>query len=891
MNATVKSVLCHLGMGALTAMTAIAAPTELTLVKDGVPAAKIVLPAGPRAYDRYLADQMKKLDAALAVENPDMSKEELEKIRPQRMAKLKAEIEKVGDEELLAAQELQEFLEKMSGAKLEIVEAAPDRIPDGPAILLGSDFARAAGLGKRLDALHKDGLIAVVQGDKLILSGQRARGTLYAAYTFLESLGCRWTMPGKFGEMVPERKTIATALDVTENPSHDERYFTCTYGHTPDYPRWTLRNKGNYVTALGDERPAQSHGMARPLEWGAKRPEYGIKAVRRVLERRAPPGEKPAMVWQFKEIETLPEDFYALVDEHPQLTTPNMSNPKVWQLYADYYIDFFNRNPDKKSVSMSAEDGLVLDERVSSRMLDSKEYDFTAGAPSATDRIWFFLNRVIEKVVKVHPDKKFGMLIYANNQMPPRLEQVHPNMVLVIAPLGISPLHDVRNPKSKTNRAYKEWLEDWMLLAKSSGAEVYYYDYEPLGFSWNMAMICPRWAIIGKNYPWFHKLGLDGYTTQGHDDWGSSGLDNYLMQRLHWNADQDYKAIIKDYSQARFGAAAPAMIEYFDILEKRMEEIPDLYGNEVWSNHLILTPEVRAACRKALDQAVKTADTPQAKAQVETIVLMQKSTDAMCDALEYERETGDYAGAVKKMEPVFEVVEKLNAIYPNFMNAVRMKKDSRRPFETGGMYNHYRQIAERIEAVPASSRLVLPRMWKGMLDTRNHAAALGYQKPDVAVTQLEDLDITVCPDVKYQTQGEVAAFFYRTEVDVPKDFAGKKITLFFPGLIARALQIWINGKPLEWDSAEFTQTTGRATYDVDGKLVVPEKEATYQSPIWRGRDYFWMNYDHRREFDVTPLIRPGEKNTIAFRVFKSFDFGGSYRRPLLLAEAKGEKTP
>ncbi len=858
------------------------AAESLELVKDGKPLARIVLPQTPRAYDLHLAGELKKLDAALARENPDMSRDQLEKIRPQRMAKLKAEIEKVGDEELLAAQELQEFLEKMSGAKLEIVETASGKIPDGPAILLGSDLARAAGLGGRLEQLHKDGFIATVQGDKLILSGQRARGTLYAAYAFLESLGCRWVMPGKFGEIVPSRKTIAAALDVTENPSHDQRYFTCTFGHADEYPRWTLRNKGNFVTALGDERPAQSHGLARPLEWGTKRPEYGIKAVRRVLERRAPPGEKPALVWQFKEIETLPEDFYAMADEFPQLNTPNMSNPKVWQLYADYYIDYFNRNPDKKSVSVSAEDGLVLDERASSRMLDSKEYDFTAGAFSATDRFWFFLNRVIEKVVKVHPDKKFGVLVYANNQMPPRLEQVHPNMALVIAPLGISPLHHVRDPKSKTNRAYKEWLEDWMLLGKSSGAEIYYYDYEPLGFSWNMAMICPRWAIIGKNYPWFHELGLDGYTTQGFDDWGSSGLDNFLMQRLHWKADLDYKDVIKDYAQARFGAAAPAMIAYYDILEKRMEEIPDLYGNEVWSNHLILTPEVRAECREALDRAVKAADTPQAKAQVQTMVLLQKSTDAMCDAIEHERETGDYAGAVKKMEPVFAVVEELNRIYPNFMNAARMKKDSRRPFETGGLYNHYRQIAERIDAAP--TRVVLPRTWKGMLDTRNHAAALGYHKPETAVTELEDFDITVCPDVKFQTQGEVAAFFYRTDVDVPEDFAGKKITLFFPGLIARALQIWVNGKPLEWDSAEFTKTTGRATYDVDGKLVVPEKSATYQSPIWRGMDYFWMNYDHRREFDITSLVRPGEKNTIAFRAFKSFDFGGSYRRPLLLAE-------
>ncbi len=46
-----------------------------------------------------------------------------------------------------------------------------------------------------------------------------------------------------------------------------------------------------------------------------------------------------------------------------------------------------------------------------------------------------------------------------------------------------------------------------------------------------------------------------------------------------------------------------------------------------------------------------------------------------------------------------------------------------------------------------------------MLDTRNHAAAQGYYKPDVSVAELDEFDITVCPDVKYQTQSEMAAFF------------------------------------------------------------------------------------------------------------------------------------
>ncbi len=147
---------------------------------------------------------------------------------------------------------------------------------------------------------------------------------------------------------------------------------------------------------------------------------------------------------------------------------------------------------------------------------------------------------------------------------------------------------------------------------------------------------------------------------------------------------------------------------------------------------------------------------------------------------------------------------------------------------------------------------------KGCNDTRQTAIPLGWYRPDVKVDQLDDLDITVCPDVQYGTHREVAAFFYRTEVTVPPDFAGKKVTLFLTGLIARAMQIWVNGRSV--------------TFEVNGE----------QSTIWRGPEFFWFNYDHRQEFDLTPYIQPGEKNTVAFRVFKSHDFGGSYRRVWLL---------
>ena len=834
---------------------------EFFLVREGEPAATIVLPAETE-FDRFAEERMATFEARLRQRRPDVTDEELAAQRAAWEKALETEKTRVGDEELLAARELQAVVKKISGVELTIVrldKGAEGAATDGPTIRLGADLARAAGLREQLGALLPDGHLCTVRNDSLVLAGRRARGTLYAVYTFLESLGCRWVMPGPFGEIYPALDTVVTTIDTTENPSHSQRYFWCTYGHAPGYPRWSLRNRGNFVRALGDPVIAQGHALNVPLAWGAKRDKYAETVVVEVPEEKTAEDGTVTTVMVQKEVKRLPDEYFAMHGAEPAGNTPNMLNPKVWDLYADYYIDHFNRNPLAQYVSVSAADGPVRDDRAASERINSMEFDPYMGLLSATDRMWFFLNRVIEKVVQVHPERKFGVLVYSNNIMPPRVERVHPNMALVFAPLTICPLHHVRDEKCKTNRRYREWLEDWKLLAEAAGAESYYYDYEPTGFCWNMALICPRWGIIGKNYPWFHERGLDGHTTQGHDDWAACGLNNYLMQRLYWNAELDYKDVIADYARARFGAAADAMIEYYTALEQRMDEIPDMYSNEVWDNHLILTPELRERCREILAKAAELADTDRAKAHVETMLDLQRSTDAMCDAVELARATGDFAQAAQMMQECFAVRDKLAKLYPNFMNAHRTSPEQKAQYMTGGIYNQYLGFDERIKR--AKESLLLPQHWKGMLDTRNHAQAFGYHRPKVPVETLDDLDVTVCPDVKYQTQREPAAFFYRTDVDVPQSFAdAEKVTLFFPSVTAKAVQIWINGEPVEFDQGDYKDTT------------------------WRGPTHFWMDYDHQEEFDVTAHVKPGEKNTIAFRVYKAFAFGGTYRRIFLLAD-------
>jgi len=174
---------------------------DFTLAANGKPVATIVLPAETE-YDRYVADRRQTMAAELdAAGLDDAARKKEEK---KRLAAFEKHIAGVGDEEELAAEELQTIIEKISGALLPIVRVEKTKLPDGPVVVLGAELGRALGLKREIAALDKDGLICRINGRHLILTGQRARGTLYAVYTLLESIGCRWVMPGPFGETVTE---------------------------------------------------------------------------------------------------------------------------------------------------------------------------------------------------------------------------------------------------------------------------------------------------------------------------------------------------------------------------------------------------------------------------------------------------------------------------------------------------------------------------------------------------------------------------------------------------------------------------------------------------------------------------------------------------------------
>ena len=156
-----------------------------------------------------------------------------------------------------AAKLLQDYLARLSGARLEIQdESAP---VTGPQILIGRS-ERATELGvvvtpRLTHAMNEEEYRLKTVGNALILAGNENpfyRGTVFAVSDLLERLGCRWFFPGKFGEVLPTLDTIEIGpLNVHERP--DFRFRNIWYsGWMPvpenaaaEFAVWMDRNRMN----------------------------------------------------------------------------------------------------------------------------------------------------------------------------------------------------------------------------------------------------------------------------------------------------------------------------------------------------------------------------------------------------------------------------------------------------------------------------------------------------------------------------------------------------------------------------------------------------------------------------------------------------------------------
>ncbi|MCX7597738.1 MAG: DUF4838 domain-containing protein [Armatimonadetes bacterium] len=507
-----------------------------------------------------------------------------------------------------AARELAQHLERITGATFPVV--AESEVVRGSRLLVGpSEEARHLLGSDTVDSLGPEEFIVRTIGEDLLLVGGRPRGTLYAVYSFLEDdLGCRW-MTWYGDEDIPRRDTLAVeGIDRRDKPAMAVRDIACHTNTTADkglMQRFLVRNRcqGPDLNFTGDLSA-----------FGGTSHVYGF-----------PPGG-----WL---VHTLfhwipPEKHFA---EHPEwfslvggrrVATAQLcfSNRGLRQALTAAILKRIGEDNPAGTYSVSAMDWVGgFCECPDCRALVEREG--TPGAP-----LFDYLAELGPQVSRAYPDARISTLAYRKEQseIPPKTIKLPDNVIVIFAPIDdnfAAPIDSPSNAETKRN------LEDWTRV--TSHLRVWYYPN-----TYGPALPMGNLGKLASDFRLFKKLGVEGYfveqdATGIQDSRRVSDLQTWLIAKLMWNPDRDLDALIMDYTDRHYGAAAPMVREYLAALETATaRQTTPMTWDANTGQHHYLTPELLLHCQALLDRAeAAVANDPTRLARVQHL---RMSVDLAC---------------------------------------------------------------------------------------------------------------------------------------------------------------------------------------------------------------------------------------------------------------------
>lgn len=758
----------------------LATPAAVPLVKDGKPVATIVVSK----------------DALSANADP-----KVEEMTDQLAAARKV---------AAAARDLRDYLVKITGARLAIV--ADDKAPGGPLVLVGK-----SALTKPYDAQvptgatptrDEEGFLVLARRDHLLLAGNDGgpyHGTEYAVATFLHRLGVRWYMPGDYGEVLPAvQKTLAVdEISLRQKPDFKMRNWWG--GMLPDMrapeARWKVRNLMNptlhFVTLPGDS-------SARAL---------------------FPPDL----------IKTQPELFGLTLDGKRDPGMPNLSNPKAVVRAAQTIKEAFRKGPKMLSWGCAPDDGLPRDwgPDTIKRNRGFPDVGGRVGVPaelSVTEEWIEFINALARDVGKEFPHHVLTTNGYANRNTPPVGVPIEPNVWVMFAAIWSDTLHAYDDPRSWQTYRQGQMIRRWAQLCKN----VFMYDYTYIMLA-SAGTPVPLARKHRRDMPLLKKWGVVGFADEGRTVCAEAGIyPRYLRARMMWEAGLDADALLTEYFERWYGAAAKPSRAFWDALEEAMEKT-SMLGHEDRILPYIYVPELMTALEKHVREAERLAEAAVHKQHVRAdrlILEHLKAYMAMTDA----EWAANFAECVRQADRMLEQRKQLAALSPFYCTPDDATSES--GFYYWGIVarkKYYQELADRTTGKTGAMVAALPQKAAFSIDPRDEGRFAEWYQPDFDATGWRSIATTT----PFYAQGPyrdernypyLGAMWYRFEVDVPAAASGKKVRLYAPTVETEAWA-WVNG-----------QFVGHRPY-----------HEAYERP-------------NELDFDVSAALQPGKKNIIAIRV-------------------------
>ncbi len=488
---------------------------DLTLMKDGQPAACIVLPAGA--------------DEAMT----------------------------------FAAEELSLFLGKISGGEKPAIVAAPATARLPIILALSPD-----------KELLDDGFKITAKSNELRIEGKSGIGVLYGVYEILKKHGgIRWLFPGDEGEYFTVRPTISVPIGTTlKNPDFTCRDINevCMNSNSPIWKTWDWAVRNNMRFAASSSHPCYKDGLAKygPIS------QIGGHCFSPLLNSFALTDEKGTKLigkaFQAHVAKMFAEhpEYYPLINGKRVMSShggsepqPCTSNPEVIKIVAKNVLRFYETSRHPLMLSFGNNDCTKWCQCDNCKAIDPAE-ETAAGIVST--RYWTFANAVADIIFKSKPDIIFNGWTYQNYSEPPK--GVKPNKhigLIMISNHRRCWKHALDDKNCPVNRWYYQYQKNW------NDYGVPLYTYEMLSSAGgNFIPVEKNWVdtlrFYKKYFPNFTGMKTEMSCPDGTfsapyntyfvlNNWRMMWQAMYMGITFQWDVNADYDQVYEEINSLYYG--------------------------------------------------------------------------------------------------------------------------------------------------------------------------------------------------------------------------------------------------------------------------------------------------------------------------------------------------
>ena len=440
--------------------------------------------------------------------------------------------------ERTAAAELSAYLKKITSAEFTIV--TPEQAAGRPMIAVGPG-ATGASLGLDLGTLGSEEWLVRSSGQHLYLVGGRPRGTLYAAYHFLEDvLGVHWWNPWE--ETVPSQPTLTLGtLNLRGRPTFRYRDIYMLYGQ--DGGRFAARNRLNRD---GDSAITSDYGGT--LAYG---PPYHVHTF--------------FLYFPPKEHFAAHPEWYSLIDgkrvgEGAQLC---LTNPELRQAFLAKLRDFIATSwAAAKTANLPPPLVFSVSQNDWANPCQCEGCQAIAKAEgSEAGPLLDFVNFMAAGIKEQYPAVYLDTLAYQYTQKAPKTLTCLDNVIIRLCDTEADMLKPITAPQ---NQAFHDHLLSWGKVCRNLRIWDYAVTYaNPNG------MPLPTAHTYGPDYRFYAANQVEGVFTELEYPLIADLRDFkiWMMMKTLENAEADYDTLTDIFMDGHYGPAGKLIKAYLRDLE------------------------------------------------------------------------------------------------------------------------------------------------------------------------------------------------------------------------------------------------------------------------------------------------------------------------------------